>query len=217
MDMSFTELKKNWQEKLSDPNFRFLFMLSFIVLAFVLYWMTKFLLYNETRQGITLDDPLLSLFSPIKVTWITFGLIYFGLITALISLSFYPDKLMLALQSYGLVALFRVTAMYFLPLNPPAHIIPLKDPVVELFGNGHTLLRDLFFSGHTATMFIFFLTAQNKTLKIIFLISTVLVGACVLVQHVHYTVDVVIAPFVTYTSYRIALLIDNKIRKLPSS
>ncbi len=211
--MTITEFKKTWREKLSDPNFRFLFMLSFIILAFILYWMAKFLVYNEARPGFSFTDPFLSLFTPIKVTWVTFALIYFAVITALISLSFYPDKLMLALQSYTLVILFRLITIYFLPLNPPDSIIPLRDPVVELFGNGKTLLKDLFFSGHTATMFIFFLTAQNKKLKIIFLVSTVLVGACVLIQHVHYTIDVVIAPFVTYTSYRIALLIDDKIRK----
>lgn len=211
--MSITEFRKTWREKLSDPTFRFLFMLSFIILVFILYWMAKFLVYNEARPGFSFTDPFLSLFTPIKVTWVTFALIYFAVITALISLSFYPDKLMLALQSYTLVILFRLITIYFLPLNPPDSIIPLRDPVVELFGNGKTLLKDLFFSGHTATMFIFFLTAQNKKLKIIFLVSTVLVGACVLIQHVHYTIDVVIAPFVTYASYRIALLIDDKIKK----
>ncbi|MFA3783997.1 phosphatase PAP2-related protein [Melioribacteraceae bacterium 4301-Me] len=211
--MNIQQFRKVWQEGLSNSNFRFLFMLSFIVLAFILYWMAKFLAYNETRAGFSFNDPFLSLFPAIKVTWVTFGLIYLALLLALISLSFHPDKLMLALQSYALVILFRMLTIYFLPLNPPATIIPLKDPVVELFGNGKTLLKDLFFSGHTATMFIFFLTAQNKKLKTIFLISTVLVAACVLMQHVHYTIDVIVAPFVTYTSYRIALLIDCKLHK----
>ncbi len=210
--MSISRIKKVWRDKLLDPNFRLLFMLSFVVLVFSLYWTARFLVYNETREGFSFNDPLLSLFAPVNVTWFTFGMIYFGLLTALISLSFYPEKLMLALQSYTVVVLFRMVTIYFLPLNAPADIIPLRDPFVELFGNGKTFLRDLFFSGHTATMFIFFLTAQNKTLKVIFLIGTVLVGACVLIQHVHYTIDVVVAPFVTYTSYRIALLIDCKIR-----
>jgi len=37
------------------------------------------------------------------------------------------------------------------------------------------------------------------------LIGTILVGLSVILQHAHYTVDVLVAPFVAYASYRIAL------------
>ncbi|MCL6099725.1 MAG: sphingomyelin synthase family protein [Bacteroidetes bacterium] len=208
------ELKKTWREHLLDKNFRVRAGLTFFFLAVVLFSLAKFLPYNETRPGFSMDDPFLDLFSPIKVTWLTFGLIYLGLIVAVTSLSFYPEKFLLAFQSYTVIALFRLATIYFLPLNAPAATIPLRDPVVEFFGGGSTLLRDLFFSGHTSMMFLFFLVSPNKTLKRIYLIATFLVAACVLVQHVHYTIDVIAAPVFAYTGYRIALLVDSHIKNL---
>ncbi len=208
------DLKMIWSERLSDKNFRVRIGLTFFFLTVALYALAKFLPYNETRPGFSMDDPFLDLFLPIKVTWFTFALIYLALIIAVVSLSFYPEKFLLALQSYTVIALFRLSTIYFFPLNAPAAIIPLSDPFVEFFGGGQTLLRDLFFSGHTATMFLFFLTSATKKLKWIYLACTVLVAACVLIQHVHYTVDVIAAPVFAYTGYRIALLVNFYIKNI---
>ena len=95
----------------------------------------------------------------------------------------------------------RILAMYLLPLQPPEKMIILNDPFVEFFGTGQTLTKDLFFSGHTATLLILFLISEKKIIKTIFLISTIVVAIAVLLQHVHYTIDVFAAVFFTYTCY----------------
>lgn len=209
----FKEIKSIWLPYLLDKSFRTKFLITIILLAIILFSLATFLAYNEARPGFSFNDPLLATFHPVDVTWVTFGLIYLGLIIALSFLAFHPDRMLLALQSYTLVAALRLITIYFLPLNAPIHIIPLKDPFVEYFGGGTTLLRDLFFSGHASTMFLFFLTAKSKKLKTIFLICTILIAACVLIQHVHYTIDVVAAPFFAYTSYRISRLINKRKKK----
>jgi membrane-associated phospholipid phosphatase len=66
------------------------------------------------------------------------------------------------------------------------------------------MTKDLFFSGHTATVFLLFLNSQTKLWKNVFLTLTILVGFCVLIQHVHYTVDVIAAPFFGYGAFVIA-------------
>jgi membrane-associated phospholipid phosphatase len=209
-----SELAKSWKTEFASKNFRIRASITILFLAVSLYIITAFLPYNELRPGFSMVDPLLSLFKPVDVTWFTFILIYGGLIIALVSLCFHPEEFMLALQSYTLVLFLRFSTIYFLPLNAPEGIIPLKDPFVEFFGGGQTLLRDLFFSGHTATMFLFFLTSPIKKLKWIFLVCTVLVAAAVLIQHVHYTIDVIAAPVFAYTCYRIAYIVDARIKKL---
>ena len=90
-----------------------------------------------------------------------------------------PNKLMTALQAYGLMVIFRTIAMS-LTLEPPDTLLLLNDPFVQLFGKGEILTKDLFFSGHTGTLFLLFLLADDKTYKIIFLISTITVGLAVL-------------------------------------
>ena len=102
-----------------------------------------------------------------------------------------------------LLVAVRTIAMYSIPLNPPHHTIPLIDPFVKYLGTGIQLNKDLFFSGHTATLFLLFLISENKILKRIFLICTIAVGLSVLIQHTHYTVDVIAAPFFAYGVYKI--------------
>jgi len=204
------QIKTSWQKYLINKDFRYSFFISAVILGFVLFWLARFLVQNENRNGFAFKDPFLTLFSPIDVTWFTFILLYGALIICLVSLSFYPVRMLIAFQAYAIIAFMRLTTIYFLPLNEPSTIIPLTDPFVAFFGDGRTLLRDLFFSGHTATMFLFFLLAVNKKLKITFLILSIFVAAGVLVQHVHYTIDVIVAPFVAYTAYRISVLLNKK-------
>ncbi|RPI61892.1 MAG: hypothetical protein EHM44_07830, partial [Ignavibacteriales bacterium] len=103
---------------------------------------------------------------------------------------------------YTLMVAVRILAMYLLPLQPPEKMIILNDPLVEFFGTGQTLTKDLFFSGHTATLLILFLVSEKKIIKTVFLISTVTVAIAVLLQHVHYSIDVLAAVFFTYSCYR---------------
>jgi len=203
--MGITTFKSDWQTELANKNFRNLFVITIIVMAVTLTLFTNFLTMNETRAGFAFNDPILSLFAPIDLTWSTFTMIYGGLLTGLLIFIQKPRLLVQALLTYTILVLFRMMLMYSLPLDPPHDMISLADPFVELFGTGATLDKDLFFSGHTSTMFMLFLLSYKPKMKWTFLIGTILVGLSVILQHAHYTVDVLVAPFVAYASYRIAL------------
>jgi|WetSurMetagenome_2_1015567.scaffolds.fasta_scaffold272963_2 hypothetical protein len=200
----------NWKIFLSDKKNKIELIVSLILLAIVLTGLANFVNYIELRTGVVLSDPILNLFNPIDLTWIIFGLIYISLIVAIITLIKNPQRLIFALQLYTLMALVRIAAMFLLPLEPPEKIILLRDPFVEFFGSGQTLTKDLFFSGHTATLFILFLVSEMKIIRTIFLISTIVVALCVLLQHVHYTIDVLAALFFTYACYKILLDLNFK-------
>lgn len=192
-----------WKEYFSSTKNRIEYFISILFLAIVLFSLTNFLNYVELRNGFSFSDPILSLFEPIDLTWLTFALIYGALITAIISLVSRPEKLLFAIQLYTLMAIVRIISMWLLPLNPPEKMILLNDPFVEFFGTGKTLTKDLFFSGHTATLFILFLTSDDKKFRMFFLFSTIAVAICVLLQHVHYSIDVFAAFIFTYACYQI--------------
>jgi len=191
----------NWKEFLKEKSNRFELVITLFLLAVVLTSLANFLNYVEARKGVLLPDPLLNLFNPIDLTWLTFALIYVSLIVAIATLSKNPKRLLFAVQLYTLMVAVRILAMYLLPLQPPEKMIILNDPLVEFFGTGQTLTKDLFFSGHTATLLILFLVSEKKIIKTIFMISTIVVAIAVLLQHVHYTIDVFAAVFFTYTCY----------------
>lgn len=193
----------NWKEFLNNKKNRNEFFISLFLLAIALTALANFVNFAETRTGVVLQDPLLNLYNPIDLTWLIFGLIYISLIVAIVSLLKNPKQLLFAMQLYALMVVVRISAMYLLPLEPPAKMIILKDPFVEFFGTGKSLTKDLFFSGHTASLFVLFLTAKQKTIKIIFLVCTIVVAISVLLQHVHYTIDVFAALFFTFACYKI--------------
>jgi membrane-associated phospholipid phosphatase len=200
----------SWKDFLKLKRNRNEFLISLFLLAVALTGLANFVNYAEARIGVVISDPILNLFNPIDLTWIIFGIIYISLIVAILTLLKNPHQLLFAMQLYTLMVIVRITAMYLLPLEPPAKMIMLKDPFVEFFGTGKALTKDLFFSGHTATLFILFLVAQKKTIKIVFLTSTIVVAISVLLQHVHYTIDVFAALFFTYACYALVLKLKNR-------
>jgi membrane-associated phospholipid phosphatase len=207
---SESPLKLNWKKFFKNKKRKVELLLTTVLLAVVLISFSQFLLFVEDRTGATLSDPILNLFSPIDLTWLIFAFIYLSLLIAIVELVKEPERLILALQCYGLMVIFRSIAMYLMPLEAPLTLLPLNDPFVQFFGEGNILEKDLFFSGHTATLFLLFLLMDKRSLKIIFLIFTLLVGISVILQHVHYSIDVFAAPFFAYTSYRIVCLFKKR-------
>lgn len=200
----------SWKEFLKSKKNKTELVVTLILLAVVLASLANFLNFVEARQGVVLPDPILNLFNPIDLTWLIFALIYLSLISAIAALINNPKQLMFAIQLYVLMVVLRIIAMYLMPLEPPLKMITLNDPLVEFFGTGQTLTKDLFFSGHTATLFILFLVSEKKVFKIIFLISTIAVAITVLLQHVHYTIDVFAAIFFTYACYKLIIKLRLK-------
>jgi membrane-associated phospholipid phosphatase len=75
------------------------------------------------------------------------------------------------------------------------------------FYSGRVNLKDLFFSGHTAIVFLFVFIFTNPKIKWVFTIAGMIVGVLVMFQHAHYSIDVMAAPVFSYFS----ILIMEKI------
>ncbi|HZU84056.1 MAG TPA: phosphatase PAP2-related protein [Polyangiaceae bacterium] len=181
-------------------------MLTPLALVAAVRLLAVFLVRIESRPGVRLQDPLLDALAPRDCSWLIFAMIYLAIALVVAVLAGHPRELVIASQAYVLMLLSRMCAMYFTALDPPADAIPLVDPLVERLGTGRLLTRDLFFSGHTATLFLLFLSVPVRTFKALVLAATVVVAGCVLVQHVHYTIDVLVAPMFAFASHRAARL-----------
>lgn len=196
---------KTWNRSFREKGFRNEFISAIIIFIGLLHYFLNFLNVIELRKGSVINDPVLALFQPIDLTWPIFVMIYSSLALIIYHLYDDPERFLIGIKTYTLIVFTRMTAMYLLPLEPPEDMIALHDPFVEFFAGAQSILtKDLFYSGHTATMFCFFLIASKKSYKTVFLIFTVLMGSGVILQHVHYTVDVYAAPFFVYASYKLA-------------
>ena len=210
--MTTKEYFNRWKTYLSNPVSRVEFTVTILLLVITVFSFSRYLLFNEARHGAVLDDPLLKHFNAIDLNPVLFFAIYSSLIIGLVSFSFTPNRLLLAFQTYTLMVLFRMTAMYLVPLDPPPGCIDLDDPVVFILGTGQKIIKDLFFSGHTSTAFMLFQIARNKFLKGYFLIATITVGSCVILQKAHYTIDVFAGLVFSYTSYQLVKSFHRKFK-----
>ena len=209
--MVFDDLKSNWKHFIESKTIIFVFILTLVLLIILLNLFGRFLLYVENRPGVVLQDPFFGYFKATDFNTPIFILIYGSLLTGLIFLIPYPKHLLVALQTYLFMVIFRFIAMYFTPLEVPEGIINLRDPLVFAFGTGQTVTKDLFFSGHLASFTILFLTAKNKFLKWIFLALGLMAASMIFLQKVHYTIDLFVAPLFAFASYSIIKKINKKI------
>lgn len=137
---------KSWRSALRGRDYRDQLIASIIVLAITLPLMGSFLNFIGARMGAVLQDPLLGFFPPIDFKWITFSVIYSGIVFGFVSLLLYPYSLLVALRALIVLIILRVVCLYLVPLDPPADVIPLVDPFIRLPGIRHVIVRDLFFS-----------------------------------------------------------------------
>jgi hypothetical protein len=199
-----------WVNSFRDVKFTYKFITIICGFATINILMNRYTFYIENRKGIYFNDILLNYLPAWNVSKYIFLITYGSILLAFIYLFQDPKQYLKCLQAYFILTIFRITSIYLIPLEPPQDIIPLVDPLVTnfLFDN-YSITRDLFFSGHTSTLFLLSLVVQNRILKFLFLLATLVIALLVLVQRVHYTIDVVAAPFFAYISY-VIVSFNNK-------
>jgi hypothetical protein len=188
-----------------------------LVLAAILIAFPFFFNSIEARNGFVFNDFILQRIPARNVSVAVFFLIWSTCLLLVIRISRDPMMLLLVLWAYNGVTLVRMACIGLLSLNPPAGLIPLADPITNQFYGKHYITHDLFFSGHTTTVFLIFLCLRKKSDRMYALFASVALGALLLIQHVHYTIDVLAAPVFTYAVYCLALVFTKRENELVST
>lgn len=206
----------SWRDALRSRRFKLLTVGTFAGLIVALLSLNRYLVWNEQRSGVELPDPVLARLPALDLSWPIFALIYGTLIVTIVHLARQPRHLLIALQAYGLLAVVRIAMMYSIPLEAPPRMIMLVDPLVRLFGDGGgNWAKDLFFSGHTSTTFLCALSVQSRFLRLLCFTACASVATLILLQHAHYTIDVLVAPFVAFAVQRIARYATSRVLTAP--
>ncbi len=172
---------------------------------FVNFYATK---YASRLMSNSVSDVVLSNIRVFDVDGLfIYGGIIFWTFTFLLTLS-KPITIPFITKS---VALFVLTRSVFISLTHiasfPSHLIIEPSRFFGLF----SYYGDLFFSGHAGLPFLMALIFwHNKYLRILFILTSIFCGLVVLLGHIHYSIDVLGAFFITYTIYHIAVKIFKK-------
>ena len=186
--------KINWQ----SSDYRKKLITGLILISFILFSLPFFFQAIEQRNGISFNDYLLSWLPAYDLSIYIFTVIWSMTLLTFSRFKQDPNIFLTFLWGFILINLSRFVSIGLIPLNAPADLIPIHDPISNHFYGPKFITKDLFFSGHTASMFLMFLCLKKRTDKILALLATIIIGIAVLLQHVHYTMDVVMAPVITY-------------------
>lgn len=158
-------------------------------------------MYVHTMKGVKAPDLILDLFNPFDLSF----LFIYGYVSLILGMFLYPlafrvRMLPVVAFQFSLLLIVRSLFMIFTHLETPAGAISINYP---WFFRGLYFENDMFFSGHTAMTFLGFYLFRRSWLRYVFLVGSIVMGIVVLAMHLHYSIDVLAAFFMTYGSYRI--------------
>jgi hypothetical protein len=188
----FAQVIPAWKDMLQNRMFRIKLLLV-PGLFFTYSAITQPLsLYVEMRKGVQLEDKLLTLFPSIDFSMPIFMLLYSSMAAILLANLNKPKVIVRIFEMHLLVAVVRQVCILCVALEPPVGLIVLRDVFLEntVYPRHTPLTKDLFFSGHVASIWIYFLCAQHKYLKRYLLAATGMMAFMVLSMRIHYTYDV---------------------------
>jgi hypothetical protein len=106
------------------------------------------------------------------------------------------------LKAVSLFIIVRAMFVSVTHIGPYPTKLDLESGLLDFITSGN----DLFFSGHTGLPFLIALIFWNHLyVRVLFIVAAVMNGVIVLLSHLHYTIDVAAAFFITYSIYHIAL------------
>ncbi len=196
-------IKQAYATYFRNKDFRTSLLLSIFILVASLIVNFYAVLYATENASNSVTDVILSNIRVYDVDGIfIYGPLFLWIFTAFILLV-QPRRLPFTLKSIGLFVLIRslfITLTHIGPF-PTQAAVPFTGVLGSIFSSG----ADLFFSAHTGLPFLLALIFwDNIRLRIFFIISALIFGTVVLLGHVHYTIDVLSAFFITYTIYHIS-------------
>jgi hypothetical protein len=192
-----------WQAAWKSPVFRRKFIAGTVSLLVLLATFPPFFQLIEQHRGPVLHDWLLEQLPPYDVSLAIFGVIWAMALLLLIRARRSPAVFMMFVYGYVIISISRMISINLVVLDPPIGLIPMVDPITNAFYGKVYITRDLFYSGHTSTIFLIFMCLRNRWDRLAGFIGSLIVGGLLLVQHVHYSIDVLGAFIFTYPLYRL--------------
>lgn len=204
LDYWFADFQFNWRKFFSKSRNVVSFILGLLYFVSVTFLFKFHLLELEQVKGVQLEDFLLERIPSYDVSLSIFVILYFTVFYTYIFLLAYPKILQIFIVFYATALLIRFLMLYLIHLEAPIGMIILSDPILSTSTySGIAITKDLFFSGHMVAVLCSYFTIPNRFLKSIFLLTSVLTGVLLLIQHIHYTIDLLGAIIMVFLLYRV--------------
>jgi hypothetical protein len=208
MKKIFSKYKICWQRK----NFRYAVFSSivFLIVSLWVYHLAR--TYADMRAGNYVSDILLDNLPVVQVDDIlNYGVELFSLFI-IGCMIIEPKRAPFTFKSLALFIFIRSISITLTHLGPSPVMTPIdhNDLLVALISG-----NDFFFSAHTGIPYLLALIFwDEKLIRYMSLSASIIFGSAVILGHLHYSIDVFAAFFITYTIFHIAIKIFPKEYKL---
>ena len=154
--------------------------------------------YADKSESNSVTDIILSNIPVYQVDDLfTYGIRAFALFMIMWSIR-YPRQMPYIIKSIALFIIIRALFVSLTHIGP----FPIRSSIEDTdFISKMNFWADLFFSGHTWLPFLLWLIFWQHRwyfLRYVFIIASVMFGVIVLLGHLHYSIDVLAAFFITY-------------------
>jgi hypothetical protein len=188
---------EDWKLEILDHKYKILLAILFMALALAALVMSSN--YVDELNSISVQDLILDLLPTVDLSPIfVWGLLIVVVVYLAYPLIFKPKKFHYALGMLSLFLLIRSAFVILTHLKAPAGAVHVTGPG---FMQVLSYSNDLFFSGHTGIPFLGFLVFDEPKIKYFMLVASIILAIIVLLMHVHYSIDVASAYFITFGIY----------------
>ncbi len=205
----YKEVKNKYAFLFKNRKFVYSLIFAFLLLfasLFINYYAGN---YATEKESNSVTDIVLSNIQAHDVD----GFVIFSTLFGIAFIAFLcfamPETMPFVLKSVALFVLIRSVFISLTHLGPFPTAVVIDSNIINKF----TFAGDLFFSGHTGLPFLMSLIYwKNKILRYAFLVASVVIGATMLLGHLHYSIDVLAAFFITYAIFHLAEFLFKKDR-----
>jgi hypothetical protein len=197
--------RRNWLDAWNHKAFRMNFLFGILLLAIAMIATSFFFNYiQDAKDGVVLNDWILQKLPAIDVSIVIVTLMMSAALLFAARGIHNPNILITFLFAMILQLIIRMITISITGFFPPPGLVVLRDPMGSMLYQYRFITRDLFYSGHTALICLFYFCSFKKRDKLYLLFAAISVAFLLLVQHVHYTVDVLCAPLFAFVCFWLA-------------
>ena len=153
-----------WRDNLQSSDYRKKLIVGVSLISLILLSLPFFYQAIEQRNGIQFNDYLLARLPSYDLSLFIFIVIWSMTLLTFSRFKQDPNLFLTFLWGFILIHLSRFVSIGLIPLDAPRDLIPIIDPISNQFYGPKFITKDLFFSGHTAAMFLMFLCLKKPSI-----------------------------------------------------
>lgn len=194
LNIEIQGLKLRWHNFIPTSRRKFFALLSLVTL-FLSFGLNHLMsTYADQVQSHQVTDLFLDFLPLIDVNFIFFWIAFFWVIGLFFYHLWNPEQLSFLLWSYALFISVRALFITLTHVGPPTNLAVIPEEL-EVYA----FQADMFFSGHVGGPFLFAMLTNNRIWKMVALIYTAITLVVVLLGHMHYSIDVFAALFISHS------------------